>query len=91
MGMNIKFDTCFLNDLKKLKNKDIAQRLKYIINTIEKAESIHTIRNLKKMEGYTSYYRIRIGNYRIGLELVNDDTIIFVRLKHSKDIYKVFP
>ncbi|WP_202807006.1 type II toxin-antitoxin system RelE family toxin [Planktothrix agardhii] len=46
--------------------------------------------HLKKLQGYDTFYRIRLGNYRIGIEL-NEDTIIFTRFLHRKDIYKFFP
>ncbi|GHT72984.1 hypothetical protein FACS189456_2800 [Bacteroidia bacterium] len=48
------------------------------------------IANLKKMKGHHSAYRIRVGNYRIGI-FVEGDTIIFAILEHRKDIYRVFP
>ena len=37
-----------------------------------------------------SNYRIRLGDYRIGIE-IQKDTIIFTRFLHRKDIYKFFP
>ena len=43
-----------------------------------------------KLSGYTDYYRIRIGEYRIGLKYSNK-TITLVRFLHRKDIYKFFP
>jgi len=45
---------------------------------------------LKKLNGYNFHYRIRIGEYRIGLKVVGD-TIVFVTFDHRKDIYKTFP
>jgi mRNA interferase RelE/StbE len=47
--------------------------------------------DVEKIEGYVNYYRIRIGNYRIGCEMQTGDKIIFYRVKHRKDIYRVFP
>ncbi len=38
----------------------------------------------------TRYYRIRVGDYRIGVEVVGDE-ILFVRILHRKDIYRYFP
>ena len=42
------------------------------------------------MEGYSIYYRIRIGNYRIGLQIENE-LVYFVAFDHRKDIYRNFP
>jgi mRNA interferase RelE/StbE len=42
------------------------------------------------MQGYERFYRIRLGDYRIGLELVGDE-LIFTRFLHRKEVYKYFP
>jgi len=36
------------------------------------------------------YYRIRVGDYRIGVKL-EKDIIYFVVVEHRKDVYKTFP
>jgi hypothetical protein len=36
------------------------------------------------MQGYESFYRIRLGDYRIGIEVFEDE-IIFVRFFHKPD------
>jgi len=48
------------------------------------------IQNLKKMQGYDTFYRIRLGDYRIGIEVVADQ-VILVRILHRKYIYRYFP
>jgi mRNA interferase RelE/StbE len=42
------------------------------------------------MKGYTNFYRIKTGDYRIGFEY-KDGEIIIYRVLHRKDIYKYFP
>jgi len=37
-----------------------------------------------------AYYRIRLGDYRIGL-VVNEQTVVFVRFLHRREIYRYFP
>jgi mRNA-degrading endonuclease RelE of RelBE toxin-antitoxin system len=46
--------------------------------------------NLKKLKGVKSYFRLKLGDYRIGLALENN-TLVFVRFLDRKDIYKYFP
>lgn len=48
------------------------------------------IKNLKKLRGHRTFYRIKAGEYRIGFELL-ENRVIFTRLLHRKDIYKYFP
>jgi len=46
-----------------------------------------------KMEGTQKgekYYRIRVGNYRIGIENINPNIIVIVIMKRN-DMYKFFP
>ncbi len=45
---------------------------------------------MKKMQGYDTLYRIRLGDYRIGIEIVADQ-VILVRFLHRKDIDRYFP
>ncbi|HNV38993.1 MAG TPA: type II toxin-antitoxin system RelE/ParE family toxin [Methanoculleus sp.] len=42
------------------------------------------------MRGYQNYYRIRVGQYRIGCR-IQDETLIFYRVKSRDEIYGVFP
>ena len=42
------------------------------------------------MKGYPSYYKIRFGQYSIGLK-TKEDRIILERALHRKDIYRYFP
>jgi mRNA interferase RelE/StbE len=51
----------------------------------------YLITNLKKMKGFKAFYRIKLGDYRIGFELINKNTVYFVAVSHRKDIYKTFP
>ncbi|MFM7717678.1 MAG: type II toxin-antitoxin system RelE family toxin [Microcystis sp.] len=45
---------------------------------------------MKAIEGHPSYYRIRIGDYRIGI-YVEENMIAFVRVLHRKEMYCYFP
>jgi mRNA interferase RelE/StbE len=47
--------------------------------------------DIRKIQGYGNYYRIRIGDYRIGCEIETGNRITFYRVKNRKDIYRVFP
>ncbi len=43
-----------------------------------------------KTHKHGNYYRIRVGNYRIGLVL-DEAEISFVRVLHRKEMYRYFP
>ena len=42
------------------------------------------------MKGVENRYRLRVGDYRIGLA-ADAATVEFVRILHRRDIYKFFP
>jgi mRNA interferase RelE/StbE len=47
---------------------------------------------LERMKGYPDKYKIRLGNYRIGITIdKKNNVIICQRIAHRKDIYRVFP
>lgn len=87
--MRVFFERSFARDLKKIRNRRILKEIGEVISLAEEAESFSELTNLKKLEGYTTYYRIRVGDYRIGLEIV-EDKIIFVRVLNRKEIYRYF-
>ncbi len=47
---------------------------------------------VQKLKGHSNYYRVRVGNYRIGLYIdLTDEVVEFRRVLHRKDIYRRFP
>ena len=88
--MKVAYEAAFLRDLKRVRSKKVRRRVQQIIEEVKKASAPHEILGLTKLRGYETFYRIRVGDYRIGIEIV-DDTVIFVRFLHRRDIYRYFP
>ena len=89
--MKINFRKSFAKDLRKRKNdSEFLDRVKEAIENVELSEIISMITNLKKLRGESDYYRIRLGDYRIGIK-IEDDLVVFIRALHRKDIYRYFP
>jgi mRNA interferase RelE/StbE len=65
-------------------------RVQAVIEAVEAASNVGEISNLKKLRGGGDYYRVRVGDYRIGL-VVHADQAVFVRCLHRKEIYRYFP
>lgn len=89
--MIVHIDKSFERDLKKIGLKKLNERVKEIIILLKELNSIDEIPNQKKLTGHKTYYRIRIGDYRIGCEIAVRNEIELVRILHRKDIYKYFP
>jgi mRNA interferase RelE/StbE len=80
----------FSKDLDKINQAFVKKDVSAAILEIEKAEGLPEIRNLKKLKGHGNAYRIRIGDYRIGL-FIENNIVEFARIAHRKDIYRIFP
>lgn len=89
--MEVQFDESFLKSLKKLKDKKVREKLSELIINFEDSENLSEIPNIKKMQGYETYYRVRLGDYRVGFELQTDKSILFILVAHRKEIYRFFP
>ena len=88
--MIVKIDKSLEKDLSKITDQIIIKKLHSIIISIQKSSKLSEINNIKKLKGTKNFYRIRIGNYRLGIVYQNK-TIEIIRLLHRKDIYRYFP
>jgi mRNA interferase RelE/StbE len=88
--MKVIYKKSFAKDLGKIKSKDIRNNVKSVLFSLKDADNITDIKGVKKLKGYKTAFRIRIGDYRLGFFLENK-TIIISRIIHRKDIYKKFP
>jgi len=89
--MKTEFRKSFVKDLQRLaKDKKLLGYVQKVIQEVEAAKDTLKINNLKKLKAEGSYYRIRIGNCRIGI-IISDDTVIFIRVLNRREIYRYFP
>jgi mRNA interferase RelE/StbE len=84
------FNKSFVKDLRKIDDRAILQHVHDTIKAIEIAQRPADIKNLRKLSGEHHHYRIRIGDYRIGL-IIQGETVTFVRILHRRDLYRYFP
>jgi mRNA interferase RelE/StbE len=85
------YKKAFLKDLAKLPLPYRQQIEKLVFKKIPQLDSVFAVPNMKKIKGYQDYYRIRVGDYRIGCEVKEAKRVIFYRVKSRSDIYKLFP
>lgn len=89
--MIVEFDKSFDKSLRPIHDPNVLRKLKRIIIQIEDSPSLLQLPNIIKLTGFSRYYRIRIGDYRIGIELITKAKVRFIIIAHRKDIYKIFP
>ncbi|MGA8186095.1 MAG: type II toxin-antitoxin system RelE/ParE family toxin [Terriglobia bacterium] len=88
--MKVTYRASFARDLRAIQNRSLLNRIRTIIESVEKAESLAGVPGLKKLQARGDYYRIRLGDYRIGL-IIEKDTVTFVRVLHRREVYRYFP
>lgn len=88
--MKAEFSNWFLNDIEKLPSIAAKSALADAIEAVEAAPDSTALVNLKKLSGFKNAYRIRVGDFRIGI-FITGKTAEFARVLSRKDIYKLFP
>ena len=88
--MIAEFRRSFLRDLRTIRDAETLSRIKQNIEQIEAASSLSDVSNMTKLQGGGNFYRVRVGDFRMGL-ILNGETIVFVRCLHRRDIYRYFP
>jgi mRNA interferase RelE/StbE len=89
--MIVLIDKAFEKDVSKINNKVLREGIKTLIQSFQQAELLTQITNIKKLTGYKEFFRVRIGNYRIGIRYADGNEITLIRCLHRKDIYQVWP
>lgn len=88
--MKILYEKSFLKDLKKRNDKALKKRVQQILLDIKLANNRSELSNLERLKGHPVAYKIRVGDYRLGL-FIENETVIFSRFLHRKEVYKKFP
>ena len=89
--MEVQYRKAFLRDLKKLKRQPAYDRIfKLAFTTLLEVDRLRDVAGVKAMRGYPNRYRIRIGDYRVGIE-VQGNNIEVMRVLHRREFYRYFP
>lgn len=88
--MRVEYHKRFLKELAKIPFS-IRERIEqFVFEDLPNSESIFESGKIEQMKGYPAHFKIRFGDYRVGLRL-EEDVVIFERALHRKDIYRFFP
>lgn len=88
--MKVEYSKKFLKQLAAVPS-DIRLKIEsFVFEELVSSLSIYEIGKVEKMKGYDGFYKVRFGNYRLGLVLENE--IVAVKtVMHRREIYKFFP
>ena len=87
----VKYTRRFLKELVSLPT-DTQSRIEAIVFSELESNNPFELGYLNKMKGYKDKYKIRVGDYRVGLTIdKKNQTMICQRVAHRREIYKIFP
>lgn len=61
--MEFFFDEAFEKSIRKLSDRKVKDRIIKLIDRFGDIKDLTEITNIKKLQGFKSFYRIRIGDY----------------------------
>ena len=88
--MKTEFKSSFAKDLRDIRDTKVLDRIRSVIETVEQVDALKDVPHVTKLQGEGDFYRIRVGDYRIGI-ILESETVVFVRCLNRREIYRYFP
>ena len=81
----------FIRDMRRIRNTDMRRRVERKLAELQNAENITEVSQVSRVKSEARRrYRVRVGDYRIGVTLEGDMAILD-RILPRDDIYRRFP
>ena len=91
MSWTVEYTKRFFRELARLP-RDVQERVEIIVFKDLKSNNPFQLGYVEQMTGFPGKFKIRVGDYRIGIEIVKKEKIIICRrVCDRKDIYRRFP
>jgi mRNA interferase RelE/StbE len=89
--VQVAYTKTFLKDLAKVVPQKRRQQIeKFVFDELPLLPSVESAGNIEKMIGHKNHYKVRFGNYRVGI-IKSGNQLELLRVLDRKDIYKFFP
>ena len=88
--MEVEYRISFTRDLRKIRSAEVRQRVLRKIEELEAAPAIEEVSGSRRLTAGGRHYRIRIGDYRLGITM-EGEVAVLVRFLHRREIYRFFP
>jgi mRNA interferase RelE/StbE len=88
--VEIKFRENFEKDIEDITNQDVLDDIADVIENVETATRPKEIKNIRKIKGEKTAFRIKINKYRIGIYILKG-IVEFTRVLPRDKIYRYFP
>ena len=89
--MDLDLSARFNRDLRRVRDSALRRRVSLRIAELEAASSISDMSGVVRVQSSSGrHYRIRIGDYRLGIT-IEDDVVVLARFLHLREFYGHFP
>jgi len=88
--VTVEYRKRFLRELAKLPSGQRKEIEHFAFDVLPALRSLEDNGKIERMKGYPGVYKIRFGDYRLGLRL-EGNVVVMERPLHRKDIYRYFP
>ncbi len=88
--MTVEYSRQSLKDLAVVPSKLRIPIEKLIFEELPRIDNLSQRNKIESMKGYKNFFKVRIGNYRVGLHK-EGDILVIKRILHRREIYRYFP
>lgn len=88
--MNVERTPGFNRDLRRLRSARTLRHVERVIEELAAATNLTELTNVRRLQAEGRNYRIRVGDYRLGITMA-DDVAVLRRFLHRNEIYRHFP
>ena len=89
--MNVERTPAFNRDLRRLRSAATLRQLEQVISELTAASNLMELANvIRRLRAQGRHYRIRVGDYRLGITM-DGDTAALQRFLHRSEFYRYFP
>ena len=88
--MQVEFTPRFSRDMRQVRSTVVRHQVIEKIRELEAANNLFDVAGVSRLTSAGRFYRIRIGNYRMGLS-TESDIVILERFLPRDQIYRYFP
>ena len=88
--MNVERTPAFNRDLRRLRSARTLRHVERVIEELAAAINLTELTNVRRLQAEGRHYRIRVGDYRLGITMA-DDVAVLRRFLHRNEIYRYFP
>jgi mRNA interferase RelE/StbE len=88
--MEVSYSKKFLKQLAGVPGEIRVKIENFAFNELVSVSSVSSLGKVEKMQGYDGFYKVRFGNYRVGL-VIENERITVKTVMHRREIYKFFP